>query len=403
MDSLINKPDLTPEQNLYLLAERNRDLAQRSIWGISTYVLCWSVIAVSALLGIGDPKATMWIYQASAMLLLVAFFRLYITYRARDCASSRRLCCFYLHVGVVISAVAWGLVVAQTLMMEAFAEFRPVLIGATIGIMVGGAFTSAPSRTLWVAMLLCTSFPIVLVTQSLAMIDQLSLNLMFLMCIVICGCIATQFYRNYHELAVSRLMVEQKAKELSTMVDRDGLTGVFNRRFFDTSLSHELKRASRGRSTLSLLLIDLDHFKMVNDTYGHMVGDKVLKSVSQQLSEIFHRDIDIVARYGGEEFAVLLPYTHQNYAHTLAESVRKRIEQQRFQTEQGELRVTASIGGYTLIPTPSSRSSTVVDKADKALYQAKDAGRNRVRFFDDSQVFSAGEGRAVLYPASLMK
>lgn len=403
MDSLFDKPHLTAEQSQHLLSDRNLHLASRAIWGISSYVLLWSVLLASALLKVHDPVVLQWLYQATAFIVTVAFFRLYLTHKAREHALSRRLCCFYLHAGVIISAASWGLVASEALTIQALEEFRPIVIGATAGTMVGGAFTLAASRSLWVALLVSTGLPLILTVNSLAMIDATAFNLLFLACFVVCGCVAAQFYSSYHELAVSRLMLEVKAKELAAMVDQDGLTAVFNRRYFDQSLGKELNRASRGNSAISLLLIDLDHFKRVNDTYGHTVGDTVLKEVSSHLMQIFHREIDIVSRYGGEEFAVLLPHTHQQYAHTLAESVRKRIGQLVIQTQKGTVKVSASIGGYSVCPTASTTPEGVVDKADKALYLAKGQGRDRVCFFDDGQVLSDVSRPNVFYPVKLMK
>jgi diguanylate cyclase (GGDEF)-like protein len=167
-------------------------------------------------------------------------------------------------------------------------------------------------------------------------------------------------------------------KEVKLRADRDGLTKLYNRRSFDERLVYEIKRRSRYHHDLSLLMVDLDHFKSVNDTYGHKAGDLVLRKVGEILSTVF-RTTDLAARYGGEEFVVLLPHTSEEAAWKLAERVRTAIENCAFHFDGRNFSVTASIGvasveGGSLAATDDD----LVLKADKALYQAKNNGRNMV-------------------------
>jgi diguanylate cyclase (GGDEF)-like protein len=151
----------------------------------------------------------------------------------------------------------------------------------------------------------------------------------------------------------------------------DGLTGVSNRRHFDDTLARECRRATRTRAPLSLLMVDVDHFKAFNDEHGHQAGDELLRRIAQALRDAVHRAADLVARYGGEEFVVLLPETNEADARTLAESLRARI---------AETAVTVSVGVATLIPElPQNACEELVRVADAALYDAKRAGRNCVR------------------------
>jgi len=378
LDSLLKSKSLTPEQETKLLVDRNTDLSNRSVWGISSYVMLWLSVALSVLVQSESMEINLWIYQASFILVLVAFFRLYLVHKARQRASSKFLSSFFLHVGILFSGGVWGIIVAQCLIIEQLAGFQSVLIGATAGVMVGGSVTLAPSRSLWCVLLFCAMMPIVYVVNAIQMVDALSINLLFAVCFFICWSVSSQLYKSYHELALSRLEIEHKARGLASMVNQDGLTGIYNRRYFDLQFDRELKRASRGSYELSLLLIDLDHFKKVNDNFGHTVGDDVLRVVSRHLVQVFNRDIDIVARYGGEEFVVLLPYTDKKYAFTLAESLRKRIAKQRFKGLEDDLNITVSIGYFTTNPTSSSTAKAIIDKADEALYLAKHGGRNQI-------------------------
>ncbi|WP_243544519.1 GGDEF domain-containing protein [Pseudodesulfovibrio tunisiensis] len=164
-------------------------------------------------------------------------------------------------------------------------------------------------------------------------------------------------------------------KEVKLRADHDGLTRIYNRHTFDERLVYELKRRQRYRHDLSLLMVDLDHFKNVNDTYGHQAGDAVLRKVGEILTESL-RSTDLAARYGGEEFVVLLPHTSEQDAWMLAERIRARIADVCFESEGRKFTVTSSIGVASVEAGSLSRDEDLVIKADKALYQAKNNGRN---------------------------
>lgn len=163
----------------------------------------------------------------------------------------------------------------------------------------------------------------------------------------------------------------------------DALTGVNNRRFFDQRLNEEISRAQRLQSSVSCLFIDIDHFKEVNDNFGHETGDLVLKKVAELIRAQL-RNIDVVARYGGEEFAVLLEQSGQDWATEVAQRIQKSVYETRFvETEYEHCSLTVSIGVSTIeCPTKKQNSldlgRELLRKADKALYRAKQDGRNKV-------------------------
>jgi diguanylate cyclase (GGDEF)-like protein len=163
--------------------------------------------------------------------------------------------------------------------------------------------------------------------------------------------------------------------EIEKMAITDGLTGLFNHRNFQEKLTAEFRRLERFSAPLSLLLIDIDFFKKINDTYGHPAGDEVLREVAGVIRETI-RNVDIPARYGGEEFAALLPGTNHEGALKMAERLRETIAERRFRIEGKELRVSVSIGAATS-PHDAGAKEELVEKADKALYNAKRNGRNR--------------------------
>lgn len=177
-------------------------------------------------------------------------------------------------------------------------------------------------------------------------------------------------------VAFTRAVLYQRMERLATT---DGLTGLNNHRHFQEILSKELERAKRYKHPLSLLLMDIDHFKSFNDTYGHPVGDLVLKEIALCIQKSI-RINDIPARYGGEEFTVIIPETTQANAMIIAERVRATIEKHVIHSLEKQLRVTVSIGCATY-PTQASSQQELIDLADKALYYSKEHGRNQVNAY----------------------
>ncbi len=177
--------------------------------------------------------------------------------------------------------------------------------------------------------------------------------------------------------ALARKLKEANQKLLEMAV-RDGLTGLYNRRYFQERLTEEISRIKRYGGELSLILLDVDHFKRVNDTYGHLVGDEVLKGLAHILV-CETRQSDIVARYGGEEFIILLPSTSLDGALVLAERLRKRVAETTFYDEDDRpFKVTISLGVSYLSSSCPKGERELLQTADKALYLSKNQGRNRV-------------------------
>jgi two-component system cell cycle response regulator len=162
---------------------------------------------------------------------------------------------------------------------------------------------------------------------------------------------------------------------IEKMATTDGLTGLFNHRVFQEKLSEEFRRMNRFSKPVSLLLTDIDFFKKINDTYGHPVGDMVLREVSKTIRETI-RDVDIAARYGGEEFAVVLPGAEGDGAKIIAERLRKAVGGKTFSSDGRSFSVTVSMGIATA-PADAPSKEELVEKADQALYHAKHHGRNQ--------------------------
>jgi diguanylate cyclase (GGDEF)-like protein len=186
--------------------------------------------------------------------------------------------------------------------------------------------------------------------------------------------------------SIYRARLFEQTERLATT---DGLTGLTNHRTFQLRLDEHLAQAQRYGKQLSLILCDIDHFKSVNDTYGHPVGDVVLRGVARTLLEEA-RATDVVARYGGEEFAVVMPETDGPGALTIAERIRQRVKALVFETGQGKLAITLSLGIAT-VPGDATRKPELVERADACLYHAKRHGRDRA--VSASSLRAAGPAR----------
>jgi len=174
-------------------------------------------------------------------------------------------------------------------------------------------------------------------------------------------------------LCIERISLYERLQRLSIY---DSLTGAYNRRYFMTRYDDEFSRAAKYKLSLSLLIIDLDHFKQINDTYGHLSGDMVLKKVSSMIRESI-REVDFSCRFGGEEFAVVLSETDKAGVLMVAERIRVRISSENIIVFEDAIKVTASIG-VACYPDNTIQSDMLIELADKMLYQAKKSGRNIV-------------------------
>jgi diguanylate cyclase len=168
-------------------------------------------------------------------------------------------------------------------------------------------------------------------------------------------------------------------ERLQLLSTTDGLTQIGNRAFFDTALDNELRRAERQQRPLSLILFDIDHFKRINDTHGHLAGDACLRTLADLLRPRIHRAGDILARYGGEEFVIALMDTDLAQSLALAEEFRAAIAALEVIFDGTRLCFTASFGVVSAVPHPQLTAQMLLAAADRALYEAKGAGRNCVR------------------------
>lgn len=176
------------------------------------------------------------------------------------------------------------------------------------------------------------------------------------------------------ELAEKNHLLEQQSRI-------DSLSGCFNRAHFDQQMRSEIKRSRREQRPLALVLLDIDHFKHINDTLGHLAGDQAITAVAEVIKAQLKRPADKVCRYGGEEFALILPATTRQGAEVLAESIRSALHDTRLVLTQKPYQLTLSAGCFAAIASADSDNDEFIRFADQALYQAKHNGRNQVQSY----------------------
>lgn len=181
------------------------------------------------------------------------------------------------------------------------------------------------------------------------------------------------------EIAANKLQLQRANSKLHIISQTDGLTGLLNRKHWEEGLLHEFKRFQRYQHTCSLLMFDIDHFKRINDTYGHPAGDEVIRQTAAALKDCV-RDIDICGRYGGEEFTVILVDTNAEGAHVVAERLRKTIESNTVYYDEHVINYTISLGIAEISSTVKNPVEWI-DCADRGLYRAKRAGRNQTQVY----------------------
>lgn len=208
----------------------------------------------------------------------------------------------------------------------------------------------------------------------------------FVETVIICMFVVSLAEDQYRMSFLKSVLLEYEAGEvqrlnqtLETLARMDSLTGVANRRHFDEVLIREWERCKRDRAPISLILLDIDHFKTYNDAYGHPAGDDCLTRVAMAVSSVMRRTSDMVARYGGEEFVIVLPNTDEDGAADVAARLVAAVDSLGLEHKASSIspHVTISVGVATVVPTPRLSRNQLLDAADAALYEAKKAGRHR--------------------------
>lgn len=354
-----------------------QDLKKRSTFGIFFY------IAVALLIVIANnyyERHPVFSALFLVSMLGVCFFRLVhmsVSDKMGDRYEIANRNIFY--ISVIASAVIWGIIFAVIMLQQGEYASQTLMTAVICGLCAGGVVAFVPNRQLSIYYNLSMLMPasvLMLINRS-----HIILAIMVLLFSVYLIIIAYRGNREYWDALENEYLLELKSSELALLSNTDALTGLYNRRYFDQALDLEWKRSGRNKDILSVIIFDIDHFKNINDTFGHQAGDEYLTNTAATLSAVFKRDYDIVARYGGEEFIVLLPGTDAEQARQLAEQARQNIELLILYHQGKKFATTISAGIMCSVADFNTSPDYIVACADKALYKAKNEGRNRVVVF----------------------
>ncbi|HNZ10215.1 MAG: Phytochrome-like protein cph2 [Deltaproteobacteria bacterium ADurb.Bin151] len=283
------------------------------------------------------------------------------------------------YVSVVITALVWGCMLAYVEILNNEHVTQLMMNVCICGLSAGGVVAFIPDRRLAILFNLAMLMP----ATTALLVNRLNPPLTIMICLfsVYLVLIAIRGNKEYWNALENEYLLEVKSEEMTRLSNTDALTGLSNRRHFNEALEREWKRSGRNQSLLSLIILDIDYFKKINDTYGHQVGDEYLKKIAETLVSVFKRDSDIVARYGGEEFAVLLVDSDVEQTIHLAEAAIHSIAAMTLDHLGEKVSTTISAGVNCRIPDHTAVPDSIILGADKALYAAKERGRNQVVFF----------------------
>ncbi len=350
-----------------------RDLADRSLPGMVAYTAVWAIIAFATGYHREAPVLS---YSARGAFVCCGILRLayQLTHKRliRDHFTGNMI---FLGVCVFLPAAVWSGIFAYFFVAAADSDMRLLVVIATIGLCSGGSTSYAPIRQMSAAYAGVITLP---TCVGIVMYNPKAGVFVYLMIVYICFTLLLmqRGHREYWTALANEAALEEKTRQLEIMSQTDALTGVSNRRFFDKMLDKEWRRGSRHGNTLTLLIIDIDHFKRINDTHGHLAGDAVLREAAQRLEAVL-RDGDLIGRYGGEEFLVLINGEPAD-APAFCERLRGVIADQPFEYDQVAIDATVSGGFVPVTFRDDCNASELLAAADNLLYEAKAAGRDRI-------------------------
>lgn len=282
---------------------------------------------------------------------------------------------------VLLTALTWGTIAALILVQENEQRAQLLVTICTAGFSSGGVISFLPERRLSIIynlMMLLPAAGIILVQG-----DFPTLGIALLLFSAYLVMISLQGNAEYWAALENEFLLQRRSEELRQASRTDSLTGICNRRHFDELLHLTFGLCARRGAHFSLIMCDIDHFKNINDTQGHLAGDEYLRFIAQHLQDIFKRETDVVGRYGGEEFVVMLPDEHLVSARMLAEMFRNLVAGSSLEYNGTTIRSTVSLGIASGVPQTGDRPELFIERADAALYLAKKGGRNQVVVFEE--------------------
>lgn len=368
--------DLGGKLPVELRARLLRDFGRQNLYSALIYPLLWIAIALTLDL---SERAPLFFFGNLAAITAMLLLRILMTRRMQNFSPPEfRSVELRFNAAILLNATHWSAMTIWALLDPDLKPLQVPLLLSNTAMIGAGSLALAFSTVLRIAYPTLMTLPAATVLIVIGFEQALLISCMtvlFLLYIFVAGG-ARQ--RDYVSAAQSALLLEQRTRELEYISFTDPITRLHNRSHFDIRLEQEWKRAHRQQYPLSLLLIDLDHFKSINDRFGHPFGDFVLAEVGLCLSDQQHRSGDLLARVGGEEFALLLINTGSEGAERVAEQICAAIRTLDLRHDGKPVPITTSIGVATRVPQQTEPGETMrlFEQADLALYSAKRGGRN---------------------------
>ena len=354
-----------------------QDLKERSTIGIPFYILLSLIVVFAANLHERHLFFSIFFLLSMGGICLFRLIHLAVSRKMGERYETLNKNIFF--ASILVTALIWGLTFALITLQKGEYTAQFLISVCVCGLCAGGVVAFIPNRWLSIFYNISMLMPATIIILMNGL--NISLAMMIFLFSVYMVLIAYRGNWEYWNTLENEYLLEIKSQEMERLSNTDVLTGLYNRRYFDEAFDREWKRSGRNNSMLSVILLDIDHFKRINDTFGHQVGDKYLKKTAAILTSVFKRDYDIVARYGGEEFIVLLPGINADQASQLAEKVKKRIESMTIDHRGKKVGTTISSGIICCVPNLNTSSDSIISGADKALYMAKQEGKNRVAVY----------------------
>ncbi|EMS77272.1 putative ABC-type nitrate/sulfonate/bicarbonate transport system substrate-binding component [Desulfotignum phosphitoxidans DSM 13687] len=374
----------TPSEELMKMAfQRQRlsrrvvnDLQKRSTAGVFFYMLVPPVLFFTDGYILRHLTASLVFLSIFTLICLFRLIHVHISKKAPDTRRHDTWHKAVFVVSILLTALAWGVGSAIFLLYSDERTIHLLMIICTVGFCAGGVISFMP------VLYLAVAYNFLMLVPAIAAVfigrDAPSLGIAMILYSVYLVLISLRGNHEYWNALENEYLLEEKTRELEITSRTDVLTGLYNRRHFDELFEREWGLCSRRKSPLTLLICDIDHFKKVNDTYGHPAGDEYLKLISRLIQQVFQRETDLVARYGGEEFVVLLPDRDAEHTRELAQRLGKKIEAAVLEYNKEKIQTTISQGVTSCIPAPDMDRDVLLTRADNAMYEAKNAGRNKI-------------------------
>lgn len=366
--------DVTENNSTMLARRAHEDLSLRARGGFMIYLLVW--LSLSLPYDIQNTHPAFFMLNTGILLFIMVLRLAHLLVLKKAEPAEVNFARNWLVATTLVGAGHWGLMSAWTLCHPDLDQlgFNLIASAAVLGIAGTTALSIAKELRLFFPILILS--PIIAVLFWRGSTDDVVLAVMALIAVGYVTITSKIASEDYWRAITNELKAEDHAVEMEKLSVTDQLTELRNRGYFDKRFAEEWKRGERQRSNLSVVMLDLDKFKVLNDTYGHAFGDEVLRRVSRELEKETYREFDLAARYGGEEFVILLPNTNAESTEMVGERVRASIENMVVSYEGKRVPVTCSIGGATALPDRDTHREDLLKRADAALYGSKGNGRN---------------------------